>query len=1487
MVTRWPGKVPIVYISPRKRRIAPLISRIPRAAYRFHLLVATIQPACQQILQGIFAGHPDNPFTSNRARMICVYYDLVQDPTQAHCLGDGCPMTLSHVHSICVNQHLLIDLIMSRPAIEFARFKTNDAFASQPSLFQQLLAGAQEGGIKSQSYGTSMKKPNEAVWLMYYDKLSDRASYKWPEARGEFFPQLLSICDGNPKMPWVIEVDALPEAALHAPVTELAHFTFKASVPVEEIRSVMESVYAMQKTASGIRPGVWGFHTDNDHRVSFVMGWDAFEAYAAATKMDPAKELRQKLRDLVEDVDVYHVELQHFPNEARSFNLNPIVAKRGQKSSRYDAAPPTNTPMGILTLSDKRNHCHGVEMTSLFISCHNYLRGPEGKNSIGGLGQTEVQEGGNQSWRAWAGQKIRLRRGIRDGMANLEETLNLFPGWAVRRCRKAGSGEHEGAFEVEVFVSGFAVAHGSANASRSQRAFMRLARSFASLPKITADALEPQPYAEPPIFLTPSTEELLAQKKLPPRPSEISEDYDVNTLERVFQHAQEQRDRSPGSSRSSSVSSGEHTSEYPNAESIDRNPVTAVPADVLRKLHANLESRLQPFWSSVLASRTVRLLLFASPHQYTTHRRDSQTDQDAVDYGPVAEQYVVTAADGSFHARFVVRWEDLCQHPGALHIAFGDQCEEHDLLVAAKLLPAQPSPASSYSNLEPPAEWESPVSPAKTIHIPITHSPIRVISDIDDTVKLSNVISGARAIFQSVFVKELQESIIPGMGEWYTSMWSTGVRFHYVSNGPFALLPVLNEFFQISQLPPGSMKLKSYSGRSIFNGLLSAPAARKRAGVVEILDAFPESRFLLIGDTGEQDLELYAELARERPNQILAVLVRDVEAGDPIDDPTGWKAVGAVSSLVGLQGGADETPRPRRMLSGLLSGKSTPTNPVSSRDDTTGGDYFTSYPLSAEPEQMPSAHTTPTNTTPTSAPAASALQTANGDMSKVPPESRSRPVHQSSVSSVTSRSPAASVTSLLSRLPEAEKRRYALQMRRPGGLLFVFIDSESLSVFPGIPACCPSASYPREMSVGYVDPVLFKSVSKSRTRIFRAVPRCARGIQTGADTTKLHGESKQDGPFAVKLDDDSFRSYRCDPPSLDAQVTKEELLCMYKQMQTMRRMEMAAESLYRAGLIRGFCHLSTGQEGVSVGIEHAIKPKDQVVTGYRCHPFVVLRGGTITQVLAELLGRRDGISKGKGGSMHMFTETFRGGHGIVGAQVPVGTGIAFTQKYTGDSHATFTLYGDGASNQGQVAESFNMAKLWDLPVVFICENNKYGMGTSAERSSANSLYYTRGDLIPGIQASTAVFGSHSVVLPTYQANGMDIIATRQAVQYARKWAAEDQKGPIILELVTYRYAGHSMSDPGTTYRTREEVRQMRSTRDPIRGLQRYIEDWGLASEKELRCIDKEAKAVVDKAVEEAKASPEPDPEELWTDIYAADAGTPKRRGRERGEVHYY
>ncbi|KAG8972040.1 alpha subunit of pyruvate dehydrogenase [Tulasnella sp. 425] len=380
-----------------------------------------------------------------------------------------------------------------------------------------------------------------------------------------------------------------------------------------------------------------------------------------------------------------------------------------------------------------------------------------------------------------------------------------------------------------------------------------------------------------------------------------------------------------------------------------------------------------------------------------------------------------------------------------------------------------------------------------------------------------------------------------------------------------------------------------------------------------------------------------------------------------------------------------------------------------------------------------------------------------------------------------------------------------------------------------------------------------------------------RGLQTTADTTSLKepAPASQSQPFNLKLHEESFHTHNCDMPPLEVEVTKDMLLNMYTQMTTMRRMEMAADALYKAKLIRGFCHLAIGQEAVSVGMESAITAEDRVITSYRCHPFAVLRGGTIKGVIAELLGRQDGMSNGKGGSMHIFTPSFFGGNGIVGAQVPVGAGIALAQKYLGKKAATFAMYGDGASNQGQVFEAYNMAKLWDLPCVFVCENNKYGMGTSDKRSSMNTEYFKRGDVIPGLQV-----------------NGMDIIASHQAIKYARQWVL-DGKGPLLLEFVTYRYGGHSMSDPGTTYRTREEIQRMRSTQDPIKGLQRYLEEWGVASEEDLKKIDKAAKAEVDQAVEEAKASPEPSTKDLWTDIYYKGTEPPYMRGREREEVHFY
>ncbi|THH11853.1 hypothetical protein EW145_g401 [Phellinidium pouzarii] len=375
------------------------------------------------------------------------------------------------------------------------------------------------------------------------------------------------------------------------------------------------------------------------------------------------------------------------------------------------------------------------------------------------------------------------------------------------------------------------------------------------------------------------------------------------------------------------------------------------------------------------------------------------------------------------------------------------------------------------------------------------------------------------------------------------------------------------------------------------------------------------------------------------------------------------------------------------------------------------------------------------------------------------------------------------------------------------------------------------------------------SLARLRSPLFRRIFRqpLARALQTSADTTQLQDKPSDAKPFTVKLHDETFHGYKTDTPSLEVEVSKSMLIEMYKKMTLMRRMEMAADALYKAKLIRGFCHLAIGQEAVSVGMHNAMSWDDLLITSYRCHPFAVLRGGTIRGVISELLGRQDGMSNGKGGSMHIFTPRFFGGNGIVGAQVPLGAGLALAQKYNEKKNATFTMYGDGAANQGQVFESFNMAKLWNLPCIFVCENNKYGMGTSAERSSMNTQYFTRGDAIPGIQA-----------------NGMDIIACYQAAKFAR-----------------------DMSDPGTTYRTRDEVQRMRSTQDPIRGLQRYIEDWGLASEDELKQFDKDARAEVEEAVEEAKKSPFPDLHDFWSDIYYKGTEPAFMRGREREEVHHY
>jgi len=321
----------------------------------------------------------------------------------------------------------------------------------------------------------------------------------------------------------------------------------------------------------------------------------------------------------------------------------------------------------------------------------------------------------------------------------------------------------------------------------------------------------------------------------------------------------------------------------------------------------------------------------------------------------------------------------------------------------------------------------------------------------------------------------------------------------------------------------------------------------------------------------------------------------------------------------------------------------------------------------------------------------------------------------------------------------------------------------------------------------------------------------------------------------------------------EAATGKNELLKLYRDMLLIRRFEERAGQLYGMGLIGGFCHLYIGQEAVAVGVQSVKQPGDQVITGYRDHGHMLACGMDPREVMAELTGRAGGSSRGKGGSMHMFsTEAdFYGGHGIVGAQVPLGTGLAFANRYRNDGKVSFTYFGDGAANQGQVYESFNMAELWRLPVVYIIENNQYAMGTALDRSSAETNLYKRGS---------------SFRIPGEEVDGMDVLAVQAAAAKAAEHARSG-KGPYILEMKTYRYRGHSMSDPAK-YRTREEVDEIRKTRDPIDNVEDLLEQKGWADEAALKAIDAEVKRIVADAAEFARTSPEPDASELYTDVYS-------------------
>jgi pyruvate dehydrogenase E1 component alpha subunit len=318
-------------------------------------------------------------------------------------------------------------------------------------------------------------------------------------------------------------------------------------------------------------------------------------------------------------------------------------------------------------------------------------------------------------------------------------------------------------------------------------------------------------------------------------------------------------------------------------------------------------------------------------------------------------------------------------------------------------------------------------------------------------------------------------------------------------------------------------------------------------------------------------------------------------------------------------------------------------------------------------------------------------------------------------------------------------------------------------------------------------------------------------------------------------------------------TSKDELLRYYRDMLLIRRFEEKAGQLYGMGLIGGFCHLYIGQEAVVVGLEAAAEEGDKRITSYRDHGHMLACGMDPRGVMAELTGRSGGYSKGKGGSMHMFSKEkhFYGGHGIVAAQVPLGAGLAFADRYLDNRRVTFTYFGDGAANQGQVYETYNMAELWDLPVVFVIENNQYAMGTSVKRSTKSTTLYERG----------VAYG-----IPGEIVDGMDVLAVKAAGDKAVAHCRAG-KGPYILEVKTYRYRGHSMSDPAK-YRTREEVEKMRSERDSIEHVRAMLLQGKHASEDDLKAIDKEIKDIVNEAAEFAKDSPEPDLKELWTDIYA-------------------
>ncbi|XP_018566867.1 pyruvate dehydrogenase E1 component subunit alpha, somatic form, mitochondrial-like [Anoplophora glabripennis] len=349
--------------------------------------------------------------------------------------------------------------------------------------------------------------------------------------------------------------------------------------------------------------------------------------------------------------------------------------------------------------------------------------------------------------------------------------------------------------------------------------------------------------------------------------------------------------------------------------------------------------------------------------------------------------------------------------------------------------------------------------------------------------------------------------------------------------------------------------------------------------------------------------------------------------------------------------------------------------------------------------------------------------------------------------------------------------------------------------------------------------------------------------------------------LCAKFESSPYDLYKLDAgPATSTELTKEDALKFFRSMNLIRKMEREISVLYSKKIVRGFCHLYSGQEAVCVGTRSLMIPTDTAITSYRCHAWMMSMGNSIQSIIAEVAGVKSGCSKGKGGSMHMFGPNIYGGAAIVGAHVPLGTGLALAHKYKGDGGVCITIYGDGATDQGQVFEAMNQAKLLSLPVLYLIENNIYSMGTPLSRHSANQDLYTRGDAVPGIRM-----------------DGMDILSVREGVKFCLEYI-RGGNGPIVLELLTYRYFGHSLSDPGTSYRSRDEIKQVREMKDPIMLLKNKILSSNLATEEELNEVDKATKVEVEKTVKTAVGDKPLDNEELGYDIYCNYKGAIRMPG---------